>query len=236
VMNIILLERDSSIVSNQQQLKHIKEVLKARVGDSLKVGELGGKIGRATIEKISKDKIFLKDIILDKTPPPKLDLTIVLALPRPKVLRRLIMDITSIGVKRLIVINSYKTQKSYWQSPLLNRVDEFIFEGLQQSIDTIPLEVEFKKYFKPFVEDEFFKLLSQDGAKGVVAHPYAKNSWNEYIKQERNLPKVLCIGAEGGWIDYEVDLLCRYGCEAISLGDRILRTESVVNAILGWWL
>ena len=48
--------------------------------------------------------------------------------------------------------------------------------------------------------------------------------------------KVLCIGAEGGWIDYEVDLLCQHGCTAISLGDRILRTESVVNVLLGKWL
>ena len=44
------------------------------------------------------------------------------------------------------------------------------------------------------------------------------------------------FGAEGGWIDYEVDLLCKHGCTAVSLGQRILRTETVVNVLLGHWL
>ena len=108
-------------------------------------------------------KYFLADIILDKKPPAKLDLTVILALPRPKVLRRLIMDMTSLGVNKLIIVNSYRTQKSYWQSPLLNRIDEFVFEGLQQAIDTVPLEVELQKRFKPFVEDEFPALLVEKG-------------------------------------------------------------------------
>ena len=233
-MNIILLEGNSTIISNPKQIEHIKEVLKAKVGDSLRVGEIGGKIGTAKVVKIGTNKVLLEDLVLDKEPPPKLDLTVVLALPRPKVLRRLVMDITAIGVKKLIVVNSFKTQKSYWQSPLLNRIDEFTIEGLQQSIDTVPLEVEFKKRFKPFVEDEFYKLLRQD-SRGVVAHPYSSYYWREYIK-DGSMPKVLCIGAEGGWIDYEVELLCKQGCDAVNLGSRILRTESVVNSLLGWWL
>ena len=68
-------------------------------------------------------------------------------MPRPKVLRRLVMDMTSLGVNKLIIVNSYRTQKSYWQSPLLNRLDEFIFEGLQQAVDTVPLKIELKKTF-----------------------------------------------------------------------------------------
>jgi len=155
------------------------------------------------------------------------------------VLRRLIMDMTSLGINKLIIVNSYRTQKSYWQSPLLNRIDEFVFEGLQQAIDTVPPVIEFKKRFKPFVEDEFPALLGN----AVIAHPYASQSWKSYLDVAKcktnntdNMPKVLCIGAEGGWIDYEVDLLCQHGCKAVSLGQRILRTEAVVNVLLGHWL
>ncbi|MBN2825273.1 MAG: RNA methyltransferase [Campylobacterales bacterium] len=168
--------------------------------------------------------------------PPKLNLTVILALPRPKVLRRLIMDMTSIGVNKLIIVNSYRTQKSYWQSPLLERIDEFILEGLQQAIDTVPLEVELKKRFKPFVEDEFPTLVGD----AIIAHPYASQSWKSYLdetkRKSNTMPKILCIGAEGGWIDYEVNLLCEQGCTAVSLGQRILRTETVVNVLLGEWL
>jgi RsmE family RNA methyltransferase len=146
---------------------------------------------------------------------------------------------TSLGVNKLIIVNSYRSQKSYWQSPLLERIDEFVFEGLQQAIDTVPLEIEFKKRFKPFVEDEFpALLLDKEQNNAVIAHPYASQSWRAYLDSSRKepMPKVLCIGAEGGWIDYEVDLLCQHGCKAVSLGERILRTETVVSVLLGHWL
>ncbi|MEA1879873.1 MAG: 16S rRNA (uracil(1498)-N(3))-methyltransferase [Campylobacterota bacterium] len=244
-MNCILLPQNATSISDLQQVTHIKEILKSQVGDSLTIGEMGGNIGKATIASINDNEVLLRDIALHKKPPAKLDLTVILALPRPKVLRRLIMDMTSLGVNKLIIVNSYRSQKSYWQSPLLNRIDEFIFEGLQQAIDTVPLEVEFKKRFKPFVEDEFPALLVNKNADeelshAVIAHPYAMQSWKTYLFEATNnketMPKVLCIGAEGGWIDYEVDLLCKHGCTSVSLGQRILRTETVVNVLLGHWL
>ena len=236
-MNCILIPKNTNKITDQEQIKHIKEVLKSKEGDSLTIGEIGGNIGKATITKIDNNEVTLENITLDKKPPKKLDLTIVLALPRPKVLRRLIMDMTSLGVYKLIIVNSYCTQKSYWQSPLLDRIDEFIFEGLQQAIDTVPLKVELKKRFKPFVEDEFPALVKEQES-AVVAHPYALQSWKTYLKENSNaqMPKVLCIGAEGGWIDYEVELLCKHGCRAVSLGERILRTETVVSVLLGNWL
>ena len=243
-MNCILLPKNTITIRNEEQITHIKEVLKAKVGDSLTIAEIGGYIGRATIAQINTHEVLLTEITLDKKPPAKLDLTVVLALPRPKVLRRLIMDMTSLGVNRLIIVNSYRTQKSYWQSPLLNRIDEFVFEGLQQAIDTVPLEVEFQKRFKPFVEDDFPALLEEhEEGNAVIAHPYASQSWKAYLdglksksSHKNSMPKILCIGAEGGWIDYEVDLLCKHGCTSVSLGARILRTETVVNVLLGSWL
>ena len=234
-MNCLLLPKNAKTITDPKQVLHIKEVLKSKVGESLTIGEIGGKVGKAKIAQINDDEVVLSDIILDKEPPAKLDLTVILAMPRPKVLRRLVMDMTSLGINKLIIVNSYRTQKSYWQSPLLNRLDEFIFEGLQQAVDTVPLEIELKKRFKPFVEDEFPALL-KEGDKAVIAHPYATQAWKSYLDGVKQMPKVLCIGAEGGWIHYEVDLLCQHGCDAVSLGERILRTESVANVLLGHWL
>jgi len=247
-LNCILLPKNATSIRDPKQVTHIKEILKSKVGDSLSIAEIGGNIGMATIAHINNHEILLADIVLDKKPPVKLDLTVILALPRPKVLRRLIMDMTSLGVNKLIIVNSYRSQKSYWQSPLLERIDEFVFEGLQQAIDTVPLVVEFKKRFKPFVEDEFPALLVDKKGDGeqsnaVISHPYATQSWKIYLdalkcktNTKETMPKVLCIGAEGGWIDYEVDLLCQHGCTSVSLGQRILRTEAVVNVLLGHWL
>ena len=240
-----MLPKNAKSISDPKQVTHIKEVLKSSVGDSLTIAELGGNIGKASIAQINNNEVLLTDVTLDKKPPAKLDLTVILALPRPKVLRRLIMDMTSLGVNKLIIVNSYRSQKSYWQSPLLERIDEFVFEGLQQAIDTVPLVIEFKKRFKPFVEDEFPALLldekgNKEQGNAVIAHPYASQSWKSYLNvtasNNDTMPKVLCIGAEGGWIVYEVDLLCQQGCTSVSLGERILRTETVVNVLLGDWL
>ncbi len=229
-MNCILLEKNNPNITNPQQIEHISKILKLKVGDSLTIGEIGGQIGTAIIKQIFADKIALTDINLTRPPPSKLGVTVVLALPRPKVLRRLILDMTALGVDKIILVNSYCMQKSYWQSPLLNRLDEFIFEGLQQAVDTVAPVIELKKRFKPFVEDEFSELVGEGNA--VVAHPYAEQSWQDYLTNHHQ-PSVLCIGAEGGWITYEVDLLQSHGAEAVSLGQRILRTESAVNVILG---
>lgn len=238
-MNCILLpieniSSDVARIDSLAQMNHVKKVLGATVGDTLKIGQIEGKLGTAIIEKVSSDNIHLRDVQLTMTPPPKLDLTVILALPRPKVFRRLIMDMAALGIRDIILINSYRTQKSYWQSPMLNRLDEFVLEGLQQGVDTIAPRITLQKRFKPFVEDELAGLMTN---RAIVAHPYSENSFAQYVQQQRlGLPGLVCIGSEGGWIDYEIELLAAQGCEAVNIGPRILRTEAAVNAILGQWL
>lgn len=246
-MNCILLPKsDISLpdaqINDPAQMTHIHKVLHLQLGDTLKIGQLGGNLGTAIINEMTPNNIQLADVQLDTAPPPKLDVTVVLALPRPKVLRRLIMDMTALGVRDIILINSYRTQKSYWQSPLLARIDEFVLEGLQQGIDTVAPRISMQKRFKPFVEDELASLITHDA---VVAHPYTDLSWTQYLRQRSSkpvssikaaLPSVVCIGSEGGWIDYEIELLTAQGCQAVHMGSRILRTEAAVNVLLGQWL
>lgn len=248
-MNCILLpsaqiEGTRATISDALQIEHIQYVLKADVGAGLKIGEIGGNLGTALIEEMLPNAIWLNDVQLNTPPPAKLDVTVVLALPRPKVLRRLIMDMTAMGVRDIVLINSYRTQKSYWQSPLMNRLDEFILEGLQQGVDTIQPTITLAKRFKPFVEDDF---LSLNPRHAMIAHPYSAMTFRQYLCQiaktenesknePPNLPNIVFIGAEGGWIDFEIELLTAHGCQPVSFGSRILRTEAAVNAILGQWL
>ena len=246
-MNCILLpaanfSNEFAHISAATQIEHVNQVLGVKVGDTLKIGQLEGNLGTAVIADMTPERIDLCEVSLVAAPPPKLDLTVVLALPRPKVLRRLIMDMTALGVRDIILINSYRTQKSYWQSPMLSRLDEFVLEGLQQGIDTVAPRISLQKRFKPFVEDELVNLITN---RAIVAHPYAELSFAQYVQQQLEsselphrsvLPSIVFIGAEGGWIDYEVELLARQGCQTVHIGARILRTEAAVNAILGQWL
>lgn len=234
-MNLLLLkERDflspnTAIINTPAVITHLKTVLNAQVGDSLKVGQIGGQLGTAVIEKLDKE-VILKDISLTTPPPSKLPFTVVLALPRPKVLRRLIIDMTAVGVPNIVLMNSYRTDKSYWQSPLLDRLDEFVLEGLSQGVDTILPTVTLEKRFKPFVEDR----LTAFGKTMAVFHPYNAVPIGEYLTQQT--PTTLIIGAEGGFIEYEIDLLKAQGASVVGLGERILRTEAAANAVLGRFL
>lgn len=232
----LTVQFDSVVISDPQQIAHIKTVLGAKVGDTLKIGRQAGNLGTGIIRRLAAQEIELEKVVLDEPPPAKLALTVVLALPRPKVLRRLIMDMTALGVAHIILINSYRTQKSYWQSPMLDRLDEFVQEGLQQACDTAAPQITLSRRFKPFVEDDLPTLLA--GGVGLVAHPYAPISFSDFMvgQPAKPLPKLLFIGAEGGWIDYEIDLLQRQGCQAVTIGSRILRTEAAVNALIGQWL
>lgn len=246
-MNCILLpESDIALpyaqINDPAQITHIHKVLNLQLGDTLKIGQLGGNLGTAIINEMTPNNIQLADVQLDTAPPPKLDVTVVLALPRPKVLRRLIMDMTALGVRDIVLINSYRTQKSYWQSPLLARLDEFVLEGLQQGVDTVAPRIRLQKRFKPFVEDELASLITHDA---IVAHPYSELSLTQYLQRhalqsapstKAALPSVVCIGSEGGWINYEIELLAGQGCQAVHMGSRILRTEAAVNVLLGQWL
>ena len=238
-MNVLLLpstafNNHTAVISDSAQLRHIQHVLSPQIGDRLKIGELGGNLGVATVAKLDVNHCVLTDVALDKSPPAKLDLTVIVALPRPKVLRRLVLDMTAMGVGHIIFINSYRTDKCYWGSPLLTRLDEFVQDGLQQGVDSVPPKISLAKRFKPFVQDELPSLITTPHS-ALVAHPYASVHFNEQIIKH-GLPKVLIIGAEGGFIPYEIELLASVGVGAISVGERILRTESAVNALLGRWL
>lgn len=237
-MNVMILpssafDDTTAIIDEVGQFTHIKTVLKADVGDTLKIGKLGDKMGVGQIVHIDDNGCILHNVRLDADPPPKLGVTVVLALPRPKVLRRLIMDMTSFGVHHIILINSVRTDKSYWASPLLNRLDEFILEGLQQGVDSIPPTITLAKRFKPFVQDELPHLITDKSA--LVFHPYANTSFTSFVSKNP-LPKIIIIGAEGGFVPYEIDLLASVGVQSVNMGERILRTESAVNAVLGRWV
>lgn len=237
-MNLLILPAsafvgNTAIVTDPTKLNHIRTILKAQVGDTLKVGQLGGMMGMAKIARLDEGCCVIDEVCLDIIPPPKLDVTVILALPRPKVLRRLMLDMTAFGVGHIVLINSVRTDKSYWGSPLMNRLDEFVLEGLEQGKDSIPPVITLAKRFKPFVQDELPALTANKSA--CVFHPYAGMSFGQKVATQ-GLPQVVVIGAEGGFVPYEIELLASVGMQAVTLGERILRTESAVNAVLGRWL
>ncbi|WP_308368190.1 MULTISPECIES: 16S rRNA (uracil(1498)-N(3))-methyltransferase [unclassified Microbulbifer] len=231
-MNLIILEPSDFVGPEHARLsgrrqKHILEVHRANPGDTLRVGLLDGDIGSGLVTVRESGFIELQ-VELHRPPPPALPLTLVLALPRPKMLKRTIEHATALGVKKLYLINAYRVEKSYWQSPWLTegKLREQCLLGLEQSVDTGLPQIELRKRFKPFVEDELPEIAAN--SLKLVAHPVTDNPCPVDIRQNATL----AVGPEGGFIPYEVEKLQEIGFAAVHLGPRILRVETALPVLL----
>ena len=230
-MNLLLLKAaqitDNVATINGRQLEHLLKVQRAEIGDSVRVGLVNGPMGQAMIKTLDTQQAILH-IILDTPPPAITPLTLILALPRPKMLRRSLQTIAAMGVKTLYLINSSRVEKSFWQSPLLaaEAIEEQLILGLEQSMDTLLPTVHLRKLFKPFVEDELPSVVGSSTA--IVAHPHTE----QRCPIDCKFATTLAIGPEGGFIPFEVEKLVQAGFAPVHLGSRILRVENAVPALI----
>ena len=230
-MNLVLLFKEDFVSEDTvrlsgRRLAHIRSVHRAVAGDALVVGLLDGMIGEGRLTRVDEDSLEMR-VALGEAPPPKLPLTLVLALPRPKVLNRVIASATSLGIARIYLINAWRVEKSYWKSPRLS--EENLLQqrllGLEQAKDTRLPELHLRRLLRPFAEDELPGLAA--GTEALVAHPGAPEPCPRAVEG----PVTLAIGPEGGFIPAEVDLLERSGLRPVELGPRILRVETAVAAL-----
>jgi len=231
-MNLCLFTPADFIAKNQVVLKgdkfrHVTDVLGCDEGDTFTAGLINGMVGRASVVAAGHDEMLCQ-LELTNPPPSKLPLTLVLALPRPKMFKRILRTVAELGVNRLVLLNTWKVEKSYWQTPFLDAsvIEQQFILGLEQAKDTVLPELIVAKRFKPFVEDELPALIK--GSRALIAHPGAGN----VCPIASNQAISLAIGPEGGFTDYEVTKLTEAGFEPFNMGRRILRVETAVTACI----
>jgi 16S rRNA (uracil1498-N3)-methyltransferase len=232
-MNQILLFKndftgENTVTLSGRRFLHLQNIVKPVLGEFLKVGVADGLRGNGKVSVLDNDSITLAVDLCEEPPRPS-GVTLVAAVPRPKVLRRLVQSAVSMGVKRICFIRSWRVDKSYFESPVLS--DESLFEdavlGLEQCRDTVLPRISVHHLFKPFVEDILPELSA--GTMKLLAHPYTDRK----LPYNITVPVTLVIGPEGGFVEYEIALLEKAGFLPYSIGERILRVETAVPAILG---
>jgi RsmE family RNA methyltransferase len=196
-------------------------------GRVLRAGLLNGALGSARVEHVEDGRVHLA-LALSEDPPPPLPLTLLLALPRPKMLRRVLRSVTELGIKRIVLLNSSRVEKSYWSSPLLaaERLEAYLLAGLEQAGDSVLPEVRLRPRFRPFVEDELPAIAADSHC--LVAHPGAATA----APRALDGALTLAIGPEGGFTGFELGLLDTAGFAPVALGTRILRVETAVPALV----
>lgn len=233
-MNLVLLRPDEltgadpqRAVLSDRRLSHLREVLRAQVGDSLVVGVEGGALGRATIVALSERAAEI-EVTLAEPPPPALDVALALALPRPPTLRKVLQQATALGVKRFVLFRAERVERSYFSSHGLHApaLAEDLRLGLEQARDTVVPEVEIHpEHFGRFVRERL-PALAVDRTV-LVAHPGGATP----CPRAPIGPVTLIVGPEGGFVPAELALLGPLA-QAIDLGPRILRVETAVVALL----
>ncbi len=232
-MNQILLfpedyTGENLAILKDRRFRHLMSIVKIEKGDRLRAGLINGNRGEALVVEKGSDYAILETTLTD-APPAPLPLTLVMAMPRPKSLRKAVHYAAAMGVKNFFIIRTWRVEKSYFESPVLSD-DSLTMEmilALEQCRDTVMPEIQVKKLFRPFVEDELPAI--SEGTLKLTAHPIADMECPRTVQA----PVTLVIGPEGGLIEYEVNLLVESGFTPVHLGERILRVENAIPAIIG---
>jgi len=238
-VNLILLlpdelEADGTVRLAGRRARHVHEVHRARVGDTLTVGLLDGPVGRGTVRTVAADEVRLA-VALEEQPPPPAGIDLLLAMPRPKVLRRVLQSAASLGAKRIVLVNAARVEKSYFDTPFLapEEIERNLVLGLEQARDTVLPEVLVRPRFRPFVEDELDALWPKDAFGRLLAHPADAPALGAPQSPRVGPASVVAIGPEGGWVPFETALLAEHGFARFTLGPRVLRVETAVAFAFG---
>jgi RsmE family RNA methyltransferase len=161
---------------------------------------------------------------------PNVDL--LLAVPRPKVMRRLWAQIAALGVGRIILTNTEKVERQYFDTHILTpeTYRPLLIEGLQQARDTRLPAVSIHRQFKVLIEDDLDGLFGS-GLR-IVGDPSATCLLGDAVRASREERVLLAVGPEGGWNTFELGLLAAHGFQPIRMGSRTLRTDTACVALL----
>jgi RsmE family RNA methyltransferase len=249
-MNRILFEEneivDGRAVFSDERAEHVLNVLHGAVGQVLKTGEIDGLAGTSIITEIRNlherepgsaqrgNGLLAGEIVVEcshseKAAEPWIDL--ILAPPRPRVLKRLLPQLAAMGVGKIVLVGADKVEKAFWGAQLVKEdvYRPLLVDGLMQCgttiLPTIRIEKSFRRYAESRMAEEF-----ADHVK-IVAHPPKDGELSADCFSLRARP-VVAIGPEGGWTDGEVALLESKGFSRYSLGSRILRTDTATIAVI----
>jgi len=237
-MNLILFSADE--LENNTQLRvdvaraeHLLAGNKILPGAMLRVGQKGGSLGTGRVLQVGSDYLIL-DVVLDAEPSQLPVVDLILALPRPQMLKRIFQTVACMGVRKLFLVGSERVEKSYFSSSALesDSIAKHLHLGLEQGMITQLPEVYIESKLHNFLQSwrtENFKHC-------LIADARADGALNTVVSSSGLIASedvAIAIGPEGGWRLNELRSFQQLGFSEFSLGKSVLSVEVAVAVVLG---
>lgn len=222
-----------------RQTDHLRTILKVRINQKVKVGVINKGKGEGIIVKEENSHYVIQlvePIHLEDSKSQFLPIDVVLCVPRPKILDKLLQQLSCVGVKRIIIVFSEYANKCYESSRVLKNeeIKQSLQLGLEQAMCTGFPEVYIHYSFNSFFMN-FEKYADSETIK-LCAHTdsMTASSLTPSSILNKNEGKVLfMIGCERGFSDFEIYLLKKLQFHFFHISSRILKCETALLVIIG---
>jgi len=224
----------SSITLSPDESHHLSRVLRLRPGDQVSVFDGVGSEYTCKVSHSSGSRVVLEIIgqLTDQVESP-LNLTLAQALVKGEKFDFIVQKATELGVSRIVPIVTEHSDVRIADEKAdrrLGRWRRVALEALKQCGRRVLLQIEPPQPFTEFLHCE--NPQSDDRTSGEVALMLAFTesggaSIDSLLAEHRGgAPVTAVIGPEGGWSDAELRSMAEFGCHSVTLGRRILRTET----------
>ncbi|HEX8397921.1 MAG TPA: 16S rRNA (uracil(1498)-N(3))-methyltransferase [Pyrinomonadaceae bacterium] len=214
---------EKEIRLNEDESRHLRDVLRLRVGEKVAVFDGAGNEFLCSIEQIERKSVSL--LILEKinapSPESDLNLTLAVALLKGEKFDLVVQKATELGVKQILPLETaradVKIKDEKDVAKKLERWRRIALEAAKQSGRAVVPLIE-----KPIGFEDFVKTSSGERIF------FAERGGTELNQiPSKDFEKLtIVVGAEGGWDEREIELVRAEDFRIVTLGGRILRAET----------
>lgn len=232
--------KDNSTLEIQGEKHHyLKNVLRMKSGDSLFLFNGSNKEYKATISRIEKNQTIVQiqeGYEVQKESP--IDVVIGQGVPKGQKLDDLIPQITELGVKAIVPLITERSDLKTVSKEKRIRWQKIAEHAAQQTGRTHVPQIHDSKTLKDFLIDPLSEYgnknsgISEDGSEKILFYELeTSQNFESILTSSSKKSFLLLIGPEGGFTLDEVQQAKFHGYRIVSLGSRILRTETVAPAV-----
>lgn len=227
-MNLILFEPtelERPLPRSDRRARHIVEILRRTVGDSVDAAIVNGPRGKATVVGVDDAALMLAFAPIHPPSPP-VPIALLVGLPRPQTARDILRDATTLGVGAIHFVRTEKSDASYAQSTLWSSGEwrRQVLAGAEQAFDSRVPDIT--------CGQSLAEVLAVDhSAQRIGIDNYEATSPLSELAH-LSAAVTMAIGPERGWAAADRASLRAHGFQLMHLGTRVLRTETACVAAL----